>query len=131
MVNALNQYRSYQTETSSPEDQVALLYDGARRFTDKATAALEAGVLDQASYNVGRAQAILTQLSAALNFDTGEIAQNLWKLYDYWEWRLSEGLIKREPAALREVSATLMDMQSAWAEAARQVRIQRGMRSLG
>lgn len=131
MVNAYNQYRSYQVETASPEDQVALLYDGARRFVDKGRAAMEAGILDEASHNVGKAQAILAELSAALNLEVGEIAQNLWKLYDYWNWRLSQGLIKKDSTALQEVSAALSDMGQAWADAARQVRAQRSVRTTG
>lgn len=130
-MNGLNQYRSYQVETVSPEDQIVLLYEGAKRFIDRAVMALEAQEYRDVSLNVGKAQQILAELSGALNFEAGEIAENLYRLYEYWSWRLSQGLIKKEVGALKEVSAAVGDMTEAWAEAARQVRTQRATRSLG
>lgn len=130
-MNGLNQYRSYQVETVSPEDQIVLLYEGARRFIDRAVAALETQDYGEVSTNVGKAQQILAELSGALNFEAGEIAENLYRLYDYWSWRLSQGLIKKDAGALREVSAAVADMTEAWAEAARQVRAQRSVRTIG
>lgn len=130
-MNGLNQYRSYQVETVSPEDQIVLLYEGAQRFIDRAVVALEAGQYSEVSTNVGKAQRIFAELSGALNFEAGEIAENLYRLYDYWSWRLSQGLIKKDVAALKEVSAVVGDMTGAWAEAARQVRAQRGARISG
>lgn len=126
MVNGLKQYRSYQVDTAGPEAQVALLYDGARRFTEQALSALEDGRLDDVSLYSGKAQRILEELSFALNPEAGEIAGNLGKLYEYWCWRLGQGLLMQEPAAFREVSATLTEMGEAWAVAAGQVRAQRG-----
>lgn len=130
-MNKTNPYRSYQVETASAEDQVAMLYDGARRFIDLATIALEARRYDEVSNNIGKAQRIFGELSACLNFEAGEIANNLLQLYDYWTWRLSQGLILKDPGMFQEVSATLVEMQGAWAEAAKQVRVQRGVRASG
>ncbi|HYF93933.1 MAG TPA: flagellar export chaperone FliS [Symbiobacteriaceae bacterium] len=130
-MNRIDQYRTYQIETSGPENQVALLYDGARRFIDQAASALEARRYDEVSTNIGKAQRIFGELAACLNFEAGEVAQNLLSLYDYWIWRLSQGLIHKDAAAFREVSLTLVDLQAAWAEAARQVRAQRGVRASG
>lgn len=130
-MDRLNQYRAYQTETASPEERVALLYDGARRFTDRALAGLEAQDYEAVSLNTGKAQQILVEMSAALDFRAGEVAVNLERLYEYWCWRLSQGLINRDPEAFREVSATLIDLHGAWVEAAKQVRVQRSAVSGG
>jgi len=130
-VNALQQYRGYQSETAGQEEQVALLYDGARRFVDKAEVALTAGKLDEASLNTGKAQRILEELASSLDMQAGEIAVNLTKLYDYWCWRLGQALIKRDSSAYREVSLALMDLHGAWVEAARTVRMARGVRTSG
>ncbi|HWI53238.1 MAG TPA: flagellar export chaperone FliS [Symbiobacteriaceae bacterium] len=127
---APNPYRNVQLDVASPEDSVALLYDGIRRFVDQALLALQAGKLEQVSYNVGKAQQILGEMSACLNFEV-EISKNLYQLYEYWSWRLGQGLIKQEPAAFQEVSAVLADMREAWADAARQVRAQRALRAHG
>jgi flagellar protein FliS len=128
----VNQYQKNQVETASPEDLVVMLYDGARRFTDQALAALQQERYQDVSLYTGKAQRILAELQATLNFEAGgEIAHNLNRLYDYWIWRLSQGILKKDQDAFREVSATLADMRDAWAEAAKQVRAQRGMRSFG
>lgn len=130
-MNGLSQYRNYQLDTAGLEDSIPLLYDGARRFVDQAQVALEAGDYFQVSQNTGKAQRILSELAASLNMDAGGIAANLYQLYDYWVWRLGQGLIQKNPDAFREVSAALGDMRDAWADAARQVRAQRSLRAHG
>jgi len=130
-MNTLNQYRAYQVETSSPEDLIVLLYDGARRFVDQAAAALAARQYEQVTVNTAKAQRILEELTVTLNDDAGEIAANLRQLYDYWMWRLSQGLIKQDPAAFAEVSNYLSDFREVWAEAARKVRAERALSAHG
>lgn len=130
-MNGLNQYRKAQMETIGPEDSVALVYDGARRSVDLALAALEAKNYEEVSRHTGKAQLIFSELMATLNFDAGEMAQNLFRLYEYWGWRLSEGLIHRDPEPFREVSKILGEMRDAWADAARQMRAQRAVRVSG
>lgn len=130
-MNGLNQYRTYQVETTTPEDRIALLYDGARRFIDQAVLALEAHEYMQVSENVGKAQRIFTELSAGLNYEAGEVAENLARLYDYWNWRLTQGLLHKDTEAFKEVSTTVADLGEAWSQAAKTVRAQRGATSLG
>lgn len=127
-MNRINQYKTYQVNTVTPEEQIVLLYEGAQRFIDRAAKALEEQDYAAVSLNVGKAQQIFAELAASLNFDAGEIAHNLNRLYDYWSWRLSEGLIHKNAEAFREVSAVVGDMASAWAEASKQLRAQRGVR---
>jgi flagellar secretion chaperone FliS len=127
----MNQYRSYQAETAGPEERVVLLYDGARRFTDQALHALRSGNYEAVSLNTGKAQRILEEFLTTLNFDAGAIAENLAKLYEYWIWRLSQGLIHKDEASYAEVSAALVEMHDAWAEAAKKVRMDREARSVG
>ncbi len=107
---------------------MALLYDGARRFVDQSLHALEVGNHADVSHYAGKAQRILEELSGALNFEAGEMAENLFLLYEYWTWRLGQGVVKQEAEAFREVSTALMDMHGAWVEAAKQIRAARGTR---
>lgn len=126
-----NPYRNAELDTASPEDSVALLYDGARRFIDQGIIALQKSDYEETNKQISKAQRILTELAAALNFDAGPIAQDLLRLYDYWFWRLGQGVIHKDPEMFREVSAVLADMRDAWAQAARQVRAERGLRAHG
>lgn len=126
MVTGVNPYRASQAETAGPEERVVMLYDGARRFVDQAGAALEAKDYAAVSLYVGKAQRILEELMVTLNFDVGgQIAKNLYQLYEFWSWWLGQGLLKKEGKQFRDVSAALSDMREAWAEAAKQVRAQR------
>lgn len=119
-------------DTSGPEDRVVLLYDGARRFVDLALSAWEAEDREQARVNVGKAQRIFAELSSTLNHEVGgELSRNLEKLYDYWSWRLSQGLLNQESQAFGEVSATLVEMTDTWREAAQQVKVMRGAQAVG
>jgi flagellar protein FliS len=128
LLNGLNPYRKLQQEATTPEDSVALVYDGARLLVDQALAALEAKNYEAMSLHTGKAQMVFSELTASLNFDAGEIAKNLSQLYEYWGWRLSQGLIHKDPAPFREVSQVLSEMRDAWADAARQMRMQRAVR---
>jgi len=123
-MNPLEAYRGYQVETASPGEKVALLYEGARRFVDLALEGLEAGRLDEVSLYTGKAQRILEELSLSLDPEAGEIARNLDRLYEYWHWRLGQGLIRRDKEAFREVSGVLGEMAQTWREAARIVKMQ-------
>jgi flagellar protein FliS len=91
LLNGLNPYRKLQQEATTPEDSVALVYDGARLLVDQALAALEAKNYEAMSLHTGKAQMVFSELTASLNFDAGEIAKNLSQLYEYWGWRLSQG----------------------------------------
>lgn len=131
MVNGINQYKTYQVNTATPGEQIVILYEGAQRFIEKAARALEAQDYAAVSLNVGKAQQIFAELAASLNFDAGDIAHNLNRLYDYWSWRLGQGLIHKDLEAFREVSAMVGDMAAAWAEAVKQALTQRGVRVSG
>lgn len=130
-MNGLNQYKSYQVSTVAAEDQIALLYDGARRFADLAQVALTQKDYAGVSLNTGKAQRILSELQACLNFEGGEVAHNLDKLYEYWIWRLSQGLINKDAEAFAEVSRWLDEYSRVWTEAARQIRAQKQVQALG
>lgn len=125
-MNPLKQYRQYQEETAGPEEAIALVYDGARRCVDQARAALASDNIEELVNATNKAQRVFTELMASLNMDAGEVSANLFKMYEYWNWRLSQGLITKDPAAYTEVSAALADMREAWADAAKQVRALRG-----
>lgn len=116
--------------TASREDLVALLYDGARRFTDQAAAALDQRNYLEVSRCVGRAQDILQHLTDTLDVAAGgDVAANLLHLYDYWYRRLNDGLVRKDATAFTEVSNYLSEFHAAWQEAARQVRAERAQRA--
>ena len=47
----------------------------------------------------------------------GEIAQSLFKLYEYMNWRLNQANIRREIPAIEEVVTLMSDLRQTWDEA--------------
>lgn len=110
----------------SKEQMVSLLYRGASRWITEAIGHMESGQWDQVADRVHRGQAVLYELSAAVDRDAGgEVADHLLALYSYWIRRLTDGLTDRNPAPLQEVAGYLDDLAISWEEAARKIRAQR------
>lgn len=122
---SLSSYTSARLDTAGREQWVPLAYDGARRYTDRAAAALAVGNAEEMARCTIRARAILDELRRALDPAAGEIARNLDALYDYWQRRLDDGLRHRDSEAFGEVSRMLADFQATWEEAARLARAER------
>jgi flagellar protein FliS len=79
-------------------------------------------LIERINQAVGRAQDILTELMASLDFDAGgEIARNLFSLYVYFNRELMEANIAKDPARIKAVRNMLEELRLAWVEAVRQV----------
>lgn len=115
--NPYNKYREIQVATATPGQLLLMLYDGAIRFTREAGAALTAGQIEESNRLLQRAQDVLAELMSTLNPDAGQIAQNLYSLYEYMQRRLIEANIKKDPQAAEEVLGLLSGLREAWAEA--------------
>ncbi len=113
------QYRSTQVQTATPERLVVMLYDGALANAEQGIKALEVKDWEKAHRLIGKAQEMVVELMAALNLDTGEIARNLYKIYEYVRGRLVEANVRKEPAPLREVITLLGELKEAWVEISR------------
>jgi flagellar protein FliS len=111
------QYRSTQIETASPERLLILLYDGAIRSLNHARVAIDERNRQKANRSFQKAQAIITELQGVLDMSVGEIAKNLYALYDYFTRRLIEANIKQDGAIAGEVLEHLKDLRSAWKQA--------------
>lgn len=107
------------TKTASPGQLVLMLYDGAIRYLE---GALRGFALDDPAEcnstineNLQRAQAILDELSAALNMGAGgEFAERLRNLYTYLDRRLFESNMRKETEGIEEVILRLSTLRDAW-----------------
>lgn len=113
MTNQYERYRQTSIQTAPPEQLVVLLYDGGIRFLEQAKVAMGEG--KDPSDAIGRAQDVIVELLASLNRSTGEIAENLSRLYDFWINRLFQAQIKKDIGMIDEVSAMMRDLREAWA----------------
>lgn len=118
--NAYQQYQEASLETASQGKLLLMLYDGAIRFLTQALQAMEAKKYQDSHNFIMKAEDIIAELMSCLKMDVGEISRNLFRLYEYMNWRLMQGNIKRDPAMILEVQRHLRDLREAWAEAIKQ-----------
>lgn len=72
--------------------------------------------------NINRAMDIVEALRGSLNFDGGELAQNLDALYEYMAVRLTEANATNDVSLLKEVADLISPIKSAWDEIRPQVK---------
>lgn len=135
MASPYDRARLYHTQsvlTTSPGQLVLMLYDGILRFLNQAqeadTLSEESARIESMNTHITKAQNILVELRANLNFEAGgDYARDLDRLYDYYLRRLVEANLVKQSAPLREVSGLVRQLRDDWAEMLRQ----EGARSLG
>jgi flagellar protein FliS len=108
-------YREASVMTASPEQLVVMLYDGAGRFLSQAEVAMVGGTWLQASEMLSRAEAIIDELLATLDMETGEIAERLQAIYVFCKARLIEARLERDPGRVDQVARLLDELRGAWA----------------
>ena len=116
MMNPAAAYRNQQIMTASPEQLTLMLYDGAIRFLRASITAIDAKEMEKAHEMNMRTQEIIREFRQTLNMDI-ELSENWDKLYEFMEYRLMEGNVKKDKAMLQDVLALLRDMRDTWAEA--------------
>lgn len=79
---AMKAYKATQIQTSDdPNQLVLMLYDGAVRFLEQAREGIDSGDKRKRGENLGRAIAVIGELNASLNMDSGELSSFLRGLY--------------------------------------------------
>lgn len=114
----IKQYQSVSTETSimdaDPHRLIQLLFEGALARISTAKGHMERKEYDRKSDMINSAIDIIGGLQDSLNTDTGDVALNLERLYDYMIRRLFEANARNDLVALDEVSGLLVQIKSAW-----------------
>jgi len=118
-MNVAQSYRRIATETASPAQQVAMLYDGAIKFLERALLGFQNEdplEFNQTIHNnIQRAQAIISELNTALNLEAGgELAAALRRLYLYLDWRLEQSNRSKTSTGIQEVIGRLAVLRDAW-----------------
>lgn len=118
----LKQYQKSQVETATPERILIMLYDGAIQFLNIAKLELNANTVplnvQKIHNNIMGAQKIVTEFQNTLNMDIGgEVAKNLYDLYDYLYNRLIEANMKKDVSIIEEVLGHLKELRDTWQQA--------------
>jgi flagellar secretion chaperone FliS len=130
-MNAYQVYRQTQTQTAAPGELVLMLYRGAGRFIVSAIEAIESCDIEGAHTGLVKAQAIIAELQGTLDTERGgELARNLWGIYDYMNRRLIEANLRKDAEPAREVLTLVRELLGAWEVAVRQTAAASASRSM-
>ena len=114
----LKNYQKTQIQTASPEKLLIMLYDGAIQFLNKAKVALQNNNIEEVHNNIIGAQKIISEFMNTLNLDIGgEVAKNLYDLYEYLHYRLVQANVKKDIVIIDEVLIHLKDLKQTWEQA--------------
>jgi flagellar protein FliS len=124
-VNPYQKYKTAQYSTASPEQLLLMLYEGAIKYARQAQKDMEERNVEAANNKLKKTEDIISELMVSLNMDEGgEIAQNLYNLYDYMNRRLIQANIRKDPGLVDEVINLLTSLKESWEEAIGRVRSQ-------
>jgi len=114
----LKTYKENSILTAPPEQILLMLYDGAISFVNQAKVHMQNKNIEQTNFCIIKAERIVTEFMNTLNFDVGgDLAKNLYSLYNYLYNRLIEANIKKNPEMLDEVLGHLQELRTTWDEA--------------
>lgn len=111
-----NAYKTQQIMTAPPEQLTLLLYNGALRFLNESIQALEEGDMQKSHNSNLRVQDIVREFMATLDMSM-EISKSWAALYEYIEYCLMEGNIKKDVILLHNAKSILEEMRNTWQEA--------------
>lgn len=117
--DAHSQYKETQVLTASQGQLIVMLYDGAIKFLKTALTSIEdKKKFDVVNNSLIKTQDIITELMLSLNFDAGEIANKLYSLYLYFNRKLIEANIQKDPKPIKEVLSHLEELRESWVKVA-------------
>ena len=118
--HAVNAYSQVGVESSvadaSPHKLIVLLFEGAIKSVAKARLAMTRGEIAPKCEAISKAIAII-QEGLQLSLDVkagGELAENLYGLYEYMIYRLTFANLNNQVEPLDEVGKLLVDLKNVW-----------------
>lgn len=120
VANPWKSYRQIATQTAPPGQLVLMLYEGAIRFLERGLAGFDLQDPAEANMtvhnNLQRAVDIIRELNVSLNMEQGgEFASTLRRLYEYFDRRIWESNMQKQPDGVKEVIRHISVLRDAWA----------------
>ncbi len=109
----LNAYKNQQILSASPEKLTLMLYNGALRYLHECIAATEQGNIEKAHNANMRVQDIIHEFACTLDMKY-EISHTWAQLYEYTEYCLIQGNVKKDMQKLLEAKDILVELRDAW-----------------
>ena len=116
-------YRHASIDTADQGKLILIAYDVAIRHCKLAIEKFDRlEKIEERTKHLFKAQDAVSELLCALRIDVGEVARNLYRLYDYILRSLVDAGIKNNKGKIVEVVGYLENLRGAWEEAIRTVK---------
>lgn len=113
-----SEYKKVDISTAPQSKLVIAMYEGAIKFLDISVNALSKKYgIEDAHTNIIKAQDIIYELLASLNYDAGDISDRLSAIYTYMNQKLTEANIAKDKEPIIEIITYLKELKLAWQEA--------------
>lgn len=123
-------YKKVDVETASQGKLIVMMFNGAIQRAEEAKRQIERGKIEGVHNNLIRAQEIIAELRGALNMRAGgEIAQNLDRVYEYFQHLLIMANIRKDVEPITECVSGLSSMRDTWQQVFLQVAREKPMES--
>jgi flagellar protein FliS len=123
MNNGYSAYRATDIATADQGKLILLAYDIAITHSQQALELFgDTKCIEERTRHLKKVQDAISELMGALRMDTGEIAHNLYRLYEYMLRQLIQANLRHEPRHLSEILRYLVDLRDAWSVAVKKVR---------
>lgn len=107
-------YKRVDVETASQGKLVVMLFNGAIQRAEEAKRHILARNFPEAHNKLIRAQEIITELRSALDMKAGEIAQNLNRIYEYFQYLLIRANLRKETEPIDLCVELMTEMRDTW-----------------
>jgi flagellar protein FliS len=123
MSNPIQTYRNTAIQTADRGKLVVMVYDYCINWCDKAVECENASDMAGKLSAISKVQSGITELTCALDMEKGgDIARNLWRIYDFMMWYLSQAMRSGQIDKVDKVRVLLDELRGAWVVAAENVR---------
>jgi flagellar secretion chaperone FliS len=114
---AHSSYQSVQVTTVDRGRLLLMMYEGAIKFLRQANVGLETKDIPKFCRYLSKSQAIIAELMNTLDYEKGgQIAKDLYRLYDFMMFYLTEANLYRDPVRIEKVIELINTIYSAYKE---------------
>ena len=116
---AHKQYKQVQVKTANKEKLLIMLYQGCIKFLRLGKKSIEEDDIQGANNYIIRSQDIIRELMNTLDREKGgEIATNLYSLYDFMNRQLIEANVNKDVEKIEVVEDMMMELLDSWKQIA-------------
>lgn len=120
--NPYNAYKQNTVKMASKEQLLLMLVDGTVKYTKIAKLAIEKKDIATAHKELIRVQDIFTELMSTLDRSAGEMADNLFSLYDFIKTQLAQANIKKDVEIIDGILPLMEEIRDIWHEVSKKAK---------